>query len=53
MKGARLSDVTVLSVSGGHRDTMVRSGLTSLENIVAPNRGLSVNVSYLSILWCL
>ncbi|XP_033630467.1 GPI inositol-deacylase-like [Asterias rubens] len=62
MKGARLSDVTVLSVSGGHRDTMVRSGLTSLENIVAPNRGLSVNsmsiprvwlsTDHLCVVWC-
>ncbi|XP_038068975.1 GPI inositol-deacylase-like [Patiria miniata] len=49
--GDGLKDVTLLSVSGGHRDTMVRSGLTSLHDIVPPNRGLSVNAMSVPRVW--
>ncbi|XP_022101843.1 GPI inositol-deacylase-like [Acanthaster planci] len=48
---SRLKDVTLLSVSGGHRDTMVRSGLTSLLGVVPSSRSLSVNAMSVPRVW--
>ncbi|CAH1794998.1 unnamed protein product [Owenia fusiformis] len=57
-----LKDVTIVSTGGGYRDNMVRSGLTSLRDIVPPERSLStlsmsvpkawVSTDHLCAVWC-
>ncbi|XP_071964178.1 GPI inositol-deacylase-like isoform X2 [Antedon mediterranea] len=46
-----LSDVVVLSVGGGFRDNLVRSGLTFLTDVMHPSRSLSVVTSAIPRVW--
>lgn len=43
-KDESLKHVTVVSLGGGDRDTIVNYHLTRLENLVNPSRAISVNV---------
>ncbi|EGC32786.1 hypothetical protein DICPUDRAFT_37773 [Dictyostelium purpureum] len=55
-------DIIVVSIAGGHRDTLIRSELTSLDGLVHPERSFSVittsvpdvlfETDHQSILWC-
>ncbi|XP_061181970.1 GPI inositol-deacylase-like [Saccostrea echinata] len=57
-----LSHVTVVSTGGGHRDYQVRNGLSSLQGIIDPSRGISsstismpkawVSTDHLCAVWC-
>ncbi|KAL3877296.1 hypothetical protein ACJMK2_035026 [Sinanodonta woodiana] len=61
-KNSSLSHVTVVSTGGGHRDVMVRQGLTSLNDIVDSSRSVStctmsvprawVSTDHQCAVWC-
>ncbi|XP_071492488.1 GPI inositol-deacylase-like [Diadema antillarum] len=46
-----MRDLTVVSIGGSYRDNMVRSGLTSINGMVPPDRGLSVVVGSVPRVW--
>ncbi len=46
-----LSDVVIISIAGGNRDTLVRSDLTSLASVVPPSHGLTVISTSIPNVW--
>lgn len=50
-KTGPLRDVIVVSISGGSRDTQVRTPLTRLDGIVPPRNGFSVSASAVPDVW--
>lgn len=46
-----LRDIVAVSISGGSRDTQVRTPLTRLDGIVPPPNGFSVSVAVIPDVW--